>query len=83
MAAPLTPEELAEVDTITTIDQHRAFCDKIKDVRGGQYPCDWYEKMLKTGKNDEVVRRCGADPGFKIKSFDTIEELFRELRVGG
>jgi len=83
MAAPLTPEELAEVDTITTHAQHRAFCDKVKAARGGQYPCDWYAKMLVTGKNDEIVRRYSGNPNFQIKSFDNVEDLMRELRVGG
>lgn len=39
--------------------------------------------MLVSGKNDEIVRRYGANPNFQIKSFDTVEELMRELRVGG
>lgn len=82
MTTPLTPEELAEVDTIRTYAQHRAFCDKLKAARGGRYPCDWHEKMLASGRNDEIVRRYGS-PGFKIKTFDSVEELLRDLRVGG
>ena len=70
MSTPLTPEELAEVDGIRTHAQHRAFCDKVKEARGGVYPSDWYEKMLATGKN-----------GFRIKSYKNIKDLLRDMGV--
>ena len=80
MSTPLTPEELAEVDEIRTHAQHRAFCDKVKEARGGVYPSDWYEKMLATGKNDEVARRYGAG-GFRIKSYKNTKDLLRDMGV--
>lgn len=80
MSTPLTPEELAEVDEIKTYAQHRAFCDRIKKARGGVYPSDWYEKMLATGKNDEVTRRYGTG-GFQIKTYKNIEDLLRDLDI--
>lgn len=80
MSTPLTPEELAEVDGIKTHAQHRAFCDKVQAARGGRYPSDWYEKMLASGKNDEVARRYGAG-GFQIKTYQSAEDLLRDLGV--
>lgn len=80
MSTPLTPEELAEVDEIRTHAQHRAFCDKVKEARGGVYPSDWYEKMLATGKNDEVAQRYGAS-GFRIKSYENVEDFLRDMGV--
>ena len=80
MSTPLTPEELAEVDEIRTYAQHRAFCNRVKEARGGAYPSDWYEKMLVTGKNDEVTRRYGAG-GFQIKSYKNGEDFLRDMGV--
>lgn len=75
MTTPLTEEELAEADTIKAYNEHRAYCDKLKDRRDGQYPSDWCSKMLATGKNDEIARRYGVMPGFRVVRFATIEEM--------
>jgi hypothetical protein len=52
----------------------------LKQVRGGAYPSDWYEKMLATGKNDEIARRYGAG-GFQVKSYKNAKDLLRDMSV--
>lgn len=77
---PLTEQELADADKIRTAADHRAYCDKLKAARDGNYPCDWGEKMLNTGKNDEIASRYDVS-GFKVTQFRTIEELFASIRA--
>lgn len=45
----ITPEELQELELTTNADEWNAACDKIKAARGGQYPPDWYAKVLASG----------------------------------
>lgn len=77
---PLTAEEMAMLDAVSTAEEHRVACDKIKDARGGDYPPDWYEKMLASGKNDRIIRRYGGTPEFTIRSFKTVEDLLQTFR---
>lgn len=79
MSTPLTPEELAEVDGIKTYAQHRAFCDKVKAARGGAYPSDWYEKMLASGKNDEVADRYDAGKTVATERAETALEIVKRV----
>lgn len=80
MNQPLTAEELTMLDNVRTAAEHRAACDKVKDARDGHYPDDWYEKMIQSGKTDEIARRYSAPGGITTKAFSTLEELFASLR---
>jgi len=46
----LTDAELARLRACKTSREWGAVCDEIRRVRGGEYPPDWYEKMLATGE---------------------------------
>lgn len=42
----LTESELARLKATKSEDEWNAACDAVKDARGGQYPHDWYQKVL-------------------------------------
>ena len=74
----LTDEELKLLDSAQTYKEHRAACDQVKAARGGQYPPDWAEKMLDTGKNDEIARRYG-NGGFTVKNYSSTKAFLSDL----
>jgi hypothetical protein len=45
----LTALELNELDACKTEKEWNATCDKIKAARGGQYPPDWFMKIIASG----------------------------------
>lgn len=75
----LTEEELAMLDAVTSYAEHRAACDKIKAARGDVYPPDWGEKMIVSGKNDEIAARYGKS-GMTVRGFNSIDELIAHLK---
>ena len=53
----LTEAEIKAFEDAKSIDDHNAACDAVKSARGGQYPPDWYEKMIATGKIGRLLGR--------------------------
>ena len=53
----LTAEELQHLSNASTADEWNGICDAVKDKRHGQYPPDWFAKVLASGlaqkKSDE------------------------------
>ena len=45
----LTEEDIAELLTCENIDQWEDMADRIKEKYGGEYPSNWYEKVLMPG----------------------------------
>ncbi len=45
----LTEEEIEGLKNAATEDEFNSLCDKIKRVRGGQYPPDWFSMVVQSG----------------------------------
>ena len=45
----LTDAELAKLKASKNETEWNATCDEVKAARGGQYPPDWYQKVLASG----------------------------------
>lgn len=54
----LTSEELSKLENASTGDAWDAIVDEILAARGGEYPPDWYAKVLASGLAD---RMCGMN----------------------
>lgn len=67
MASNLTDEEMQMFEEVQTQAEWRAACTKVKDVRDGLYPDDWWPRMRLTGKMDEIISRFGGSTEFKVK----------------
>jgi hypothetical protein len=50
----LTDEELQNLKDTKSEQEWNNTCDEVKRARGGQYPPDWYAKVLATGLAHEV-----------------------------
>ena len=46
---PITQEELSNLTLAASEKEWNAACDAIKCARGGQYPPDWYAKVVLSG----------------------------------
>jgi hypothetical protein len=46
---PITETELTLLKSAKTDAAWNAACDEIKAARGGQYPPDWYDKVIAAG----------------------------------
>ncbi len=53
----LTEAELMTLIVCTTVDGWNAACDAIKAARNGQYPPDWYERVMLSGVSAAAQRR--------------------------
>lgn len=62
----LTDEELEEIEKIQTSEEWKALCLAVKGRRNGQYPPDWYPKVLASGLADRVLARFGEDAQIRI-----------------
>lgn len=51
---PITDEEIASLRATKNASQWNAVCDKIKKARNGQYPGDWWPKVMASGLNSEI-----------------------------
>lgn len=46
---PLTDAEYRELVATSTEEEWNASCDRIKAARGGEYPSDWFPRMMVSG----------------------------------
>jgi hypothetical protein len=67
----LTDEEMAVLESVTSEQQWNDACEQIKKARNGQYPRDWFARVLKSGLINRVTARFGQEPGFKLTSFSS------------
>lgn len=49
MTTPMTEAELAPLEAARTEEAWNQACDAVKEVRGGQWPSDWYAKVVQSG----------------------------------
>lgn len=54
---PITVNELRALRTSTSETEWNRVCDQIKAAHGGQYPPDWYRKVLASGLARQVQSR--------------------------
>ena len=45
----LTENELMQLTNAESETEWNGICDRVKAARGGQYPPDWYQKVIATG----------------------------------
>ncbi len=57
----LTENELMQLTNAESETEWNGICDRVKAARGGQYPPDWYQKVIATG----LVNRISG--GLKIQ----------------
>lgn len=46
----LQQTEIADLESTGSAEEWNNICDEIKKARGGQYPPDWWEVMMMSGK---------------------------------
>ena len=64
----ITDEELAMLEACNSEDEWNSTCDKIKEVRDGRYPPDWWVKVKLSGFMDRVLAKFGSNSDIKISS---------------
>ena len=57
----LTAEELDQLKSCKNDEEWGAACRAVKEVRKGQWPPDWYEKVIKPGLIDQVLGKGAGD----------------------
>ncbi len=53
----LTEEEMIMIKSACGGYEWNDVCDAIKEARNGQYPPDWFEKVLGAGLIEEAINR--------------------------
>lgn len=61
----ITETELKKLESCTSDQQWNAECNKIKEVRGGQYPTDWYQMVILSG----LLPKARPNAGIKVTCF--------------
>jgi hypothetical protein len=46
---PLTNNELQKLKDATSVSAWNQACDDIKEIRLGNYPSDWFQKVIQSG----------------------------------
>ena len=49
MHVNLTEAEMAKLQKVTSSTEWNKVCDEIKEARGGEYPPDWFAKVVMSG----------------------------------
>ncbi len=57
--AALTTEETAQLNAASTEDEWNDVCDAVKKARDGDYPPDWYAKVIVGGVMADFTQRAG------------------------
>ncbi|MGL5059077.1 MAG: hypothetical protein ACRC62_03765 [Microcoleus sp.] len=45
----LTPEEIRGLELARSEEEWEDICDEVIKARGGEYPADWYKKVILSG----------------------------------
>ena len=67
----ITAEELKMLNDCQSAEDWGNACDAVKQVRDGQYPDDWWDKVKLSGMMDKILARWGADSSLKAVPFLT------------
>lgn len=62
----ITDEELKMLEKCQSEDDWNDACTEVKRPRNGQYPSDWYPKVLASGLMQRVAARFGGSDQIKI-----------------
>jgi hypothetical protein len=74
----LTAEELDQLKSCKNDEEWGAACRAVKEVRNGQWPPDWYEKVIKPGLIDQVLGKGAGDISFhSVNEEGELEEVGR------
>jgi hypothetical protein len=74
----LTAEELDQLKSCKNDEEWGAACRAVKEVRNGQWPPDWYEKVIKPGLIDQVLGKGAGDVSFHaVNEEGELEEVGR------
>jgi|TARA_R110000737_G_scaffold133508_2_gene165037 hypothetical protein len=57
----ITDDELKDLEACQSAQDWRNACDKIKAVRDGMYPDDWWDKVKLSGMMDRITYKWGAN----------------------
>ena len=57
----ITDDELKDLEACQSADDWSAATNKIKAVRGGMYPDDWWDKVKLSGLMDRIMDRWGEN----------------------
>lgn len=58
MIPKITLIELGALDRCRSLVEWNRVCDKMKEDRGGHYPPDWFNRVVKSGKMNRVLIAC-------------------------
>lgn len=65
----ITEAELDGLAKTSTMDEWNALCKKVKDARDGEYPGDWYAKVMITGMLGDAEERFKGG-GLQIRTLE-------------
>ena len=63
----ITTEELAALRASKNEGEWNAACDAVKKARNGNYPADWFVKVMMSGLSAEVAEAWGRPDAFDLK----------------
>lgn len=64
----ITTEEIAKLEASKSEREWNKTCDEIKAARGGQYPPDWWPKVMRSVLCARVAATFGKTDGITIES---------------
>jgi hypothetical protein len=62
----LTDSEYASLENCQSDVEWNSICDRIKEVRGGIYPSDWFPRVLASGLMRRVSSRWGGTDQIRV-----------------
>lgn len=71
MSTPLTEAEYQDLLATKSADEWTAVCDSVKRARGGQYPPDWYQRVIQARLPQKKATEWGTPEvgEIRIKAF--------------
>lgn len=67
--AHITDEEISLLNSTTSTDEWNTACEIIKKVRDGEYPHDWFPKVIMSGLMDKILSKFGSSSEIKVTSY--------------
>ena len=56
----LTDQDMRDLEATACEEQWNAICDRVKTENDGQYPSDWFERVIMSGLAARTVERWKA-----------------------
>jgi len=66
----ISVDEMAKLRNSKSEKEWDAVCDEVKAARNGQYPNDWYQKVLASGLSRRAAARWGGTDEIQISAID-------------